>query len=613
MKRKLMTITLFTFFSLLWFCNASISQTIESHDIIENPEAARLFNQGVELYRNKDYTQAKQIFTRLAYELPTHQHITSALFMTGKSNYKLGNYDQAIEALNKIKTDYKLSNYLDDSYYVIAKSYYRKGEYYNSVREFLWIIDNSTDKKIIDKSRNLSLQIIEYDLSLQDIMRLEQEFSEGRANALLRIKHAQRLTQIGQRNEAISILESFLDDNPRHEFSSVTREVLKDIRNKDKVVNLKIGVILPLSSEFASQAEAILRGIKYAVNQQNNRLSQNIELIVKDTEGNIMNCIEAAQDLVRDERVIGIIGELESEKTASITPLVNQHKIPLLPPIAFENGLAELSEYVYQINGNLDSRGELLAEYAFNELGHRTFATLSPADNYGKRMTDSFTATIDQLGGEIIAQKWYYENTEDLVRQFESMRELGMRRMNKDSLYRAYTRGMNEYQKARFDMGDIPVTSIDAMFCPIYTEDIQYIIPQLAFSNIRSQIIGGQYWYDTDELRAKNVQSHAQNLIFISSYFLDDHTSEFYNFKSAYTKATSKVPDAMDLAGYDSMLLLLDALKHNVRTRGELKEYLDNIENFQGIRGPITFKNNGRVNKDQRIIEYTHGQYKVLK
>ena len=64
-----------------------------------------------------------------------------------------------------------------------------------------------------------------------------------------------------------------------------------------------------------------------------------------------MTCIKAARDLALDERVIGIIGELESEKTASIAPIAEYNRIPLIAPVASDNGLAALSEFLFQING----------------------------------------------------------------------------------------------------------------------------------------------------------------------------------------------------------------------------------------------------------------------
>ena len=604
---------------ILLICSFSIfftpvnGQEIKAQNIFNSTEAEELFNQAIDLYKNKDYMGAKQIFQKLAYDMHRHQRLTISLFMLGKSNYKLNNYDDAIPPLKKLILDFEQSHYIDDAHYMLGKAYYRKGDHYNSVREFLWVTDKSDDSKIVEKSRNLSFQIIETDISLKEINQLENEYASGLSSAILKIKHAQRLAQIGRREEAISLLQSFMDKHSRHQFMSVMKEVLKDIKSKEKAVNMKIGVVLPLSSEFGSQAESILRGIRYALLNHNENSEKKIDLIVKDTEGSIMKCIEVVRELTKDERIIGIIGELESEKTASITPLVEQFKVPLLPPIAFENGLTDLSDFVYQINGNLDSRGSLLARFAMDELGHQTFATLSPADNYGKRMTDSFTSTVDQLGGVIIAQKWYYENAEDLARQFDSIRELGMKRMKSDSLYKAYTKDMNDFQKARFDMDDIPVTSIDAIFCPIYTEDIQYVIPQLAFSNVRSQILGGQYWYNTEELRAKNVVSHVQNLIFISSYFMDDRRAKFYNFKNNYRKAMKKTPNEMDLAGYDTMLLLTEAIKNDVKNREDLKNFLDNVEEFECIRGSISFKNTKRINNDQRIIEFDNGQYKLIK
>lgn len=61
------------------------------------------------------------------------------------------------------------------------------------------------------------------------------------------------------------------------------------------------------------------------------------------------------------------------------------------------------------------------------------------------------------------------------------------------------------------------------------------------------------------------------------------------------------------------MGVLLEAVSHKQTTRGDIKNYLDNLENFAGLGGPITFKGNNRVNAEVRILTYKNNRIEVLK
>lgn len=579
----------------------------------EGNKAELLFKTGIQEFESGNYIKAEEIFSSLVESMPAHARITISQLMWGKTLYQLENYSSAINVLEEMISRYPDSDYIDDARYTLGNCYYRLKKYNSSVREFLWLTDHSKSKTFQENGRNLSLQIIESNLSLSEIERLHAEMKGESSSALLTIKLAQRLGHSGKKDKALSLLRKFTKEKPKNPYNSIIQEVIRNLKSDQTQVEIKVGVILPLSSQFTEQAEGVLAGIQYAQREYNDKASQKIDLIIQDTEGSIMRCIKLTRNMVQDDRVIAIIGELESEITASIAPIADAHSIPVIPPLAAENGLAALSDYIFQVNGDLAQRGRYLAEYAVKEKGHKTFATLSPADNYGKEITDAFTETVDRLGGEIVAQKWYYENTQDLARQFESIRELGFKRMNKDSLIEAYTEDMTDFQKGRFREEVIPVTSIDGIFLPVYTEDIQYVIPQFAYANIRSQIFGGQYWYEIEELRKKNVASHVEDIIFISDFYLDDFRSDFQAFKTRFRKAMGKTPGVMALSGYDAFSLIASAVQNRMMTREEVRDYLDGLADFKAKRGTITFKNNERVNSGQRIISFKNGRFQLMK
>jgi len=531
--------------------------------------------------------------------------------MLAKCNYKLNKINKTISLLNELLTKYPQSNYVNDAHFLLGFCYYRMDKYYDSLKEFLFVADKGDKEKLVEASRNLALKVIDNNITLKEIEKLREEKNGKISAPILTIKSALRHINIGKRERSISLLQNFTQQHPENPYISYIKQLLKNTNIPLVYKEVNVGVILPLSGIYAEQARGVLAGIRYAQNNFNNNSEIKINLIIKDSEGDIIKVVRAARELAEDNRVVAILGELERDKTVAITAVINDRNIPLISPTTSGNGVTSLNNYTYQINTDLENRGRILAEYAVNKLGLKTFATLAPADNYGKKMTDSFTSTVDALGGAIVAQKWYYAGTEDLGRQFKSIRESGFKMVNKDSLLRIYRQDLNDFQKKRFDEEVIPVTSIDGVFFPGYSEDIKFIAPQFAFVNVRARMFGGEYWNNPEQLR--KVQNYVEGMIFCSSYNIDETDPEYIKFRNDFRLIMKRTPGIMDLYGLDAMNVLLDAIKHKNLTREDIGKYLNNLENFIGLRGPITLKNNNRVNSQIRILTYSNGKIELIK
>ncbi len=263
-----------------------------------------------------------------------------------------------------------------------------------------------------------------------------------------------------------------------------------------------MGVILPLTGPLSEQGKGLLEGVQYAVDRHNEGDGAKVEVVVRDSEGRILRAIKAAQELCGDEEILAIIGELGSDLTAAIGAVTQEKGIVLLAPTATEDGLTSLGNYVFQLNGNLSIRGEALAEYAVIDQGLKRFGVLAPADRYGKAMRDAFVQTVNRVGGEVLVEKWYFEEDKDLGPQFKAIREEGIKRMIADSVLvilpeeeyeEEYTeQGEVLYVKQTIpqlvDSTELAVTSIDGIFLPVYGEDLPYVVPQLAFYNIDARM-----------------------------------------------------------------------------------------------------------------------------
>jgi ABC-type branched-subunit amino acid transport system substrate-binding protein len=386
---------------------------------------------------------------------------------------------------------------------------------------------------------------------------------------------------------------------------------------------LKIGVILPLSSSLSEQAKALLEGIQYAVNNYNRSQKMKVELIVRDSKGNILNAIRAAQELCEREDVPVIIGELESEITAAVAAVAQANEVVLLAPTATETGITGIGPYIFQLNSTLKDRGEMIAEYAVSGLGMKRFAVLYNADDYGKAMSDAFVQKVKLLGGEILAEKWYFEGTKDLGQQFKAIREVGIRRMVKDSSIIVVNEDELEQYTGRrdaiyvsqsiselVDSTSLAVNTIDGIFLPVYTEDLPYIIPQLAFYNLGTQIFGGAFWYDMEILDTH--QKYIDGAIFITDFYIDPSDFQYYRFRDDYGKTMNKTPERMEIFGYDAVNLILQITKEKVLTAVEMQKILSSNRKFAGIRGVISF-NQERVNPMVRLLQYRGNRIILIK
>ena len=597
---------IFSIFLISMFWIKSPAQTIRAENVQYVPDVEVTFSEGVNEYRNGHYGKAASIFEVLLNLAPVHQRITAVHLMLGKSYYKLASYKKAVTVLNALVIKYPKSNYIDDAHYTLGFCYYGLEEYVNSLNEFLYVADKGKEKKLVEKSRNNALKIIDNNITLKQLQHINESTSGKMSSAILAIKLSQRFLEQGNRNSAISLLQNFVKQHPQNPYISTVKQLLNRTHIPVQTEGVTVGVILPLSGDYNEQAKGVLAGIRYATKKFNDKSTVRINLVIKDSEGDMVKLVKSTQNLARDSRIVAIIGELERDKTVAIAAVLNGLNIPLIAPTTFGNGVASLNDYTFQINSDLENRGATLAKYAIEEMGLKTFATLAPADQYGKDMTDSFTATVDRLGGQIIAQKWFYTDTQDLKRQFKSIRDLGFELMNKDSLIQFYRKELDVYKEEK-----IPVTSIDAMFFPCYTEQIQYIAPQFAFANIKAQIFGGEYWYDLTKLRAN--QNYVDGIIFCSGYFFDETSPEFIKFRNDFRLTMKRTPEIMESYGYDAMSMLIDAFAHKKTTREGIREHLKNLNNFKGLRGLISLGENNRVNSEIRILTYKNRKIQPLR
>lgn len=588
-------------------------------------EVENIWPKVIDHYKSGRYGLVEETLKGLLNIYPLNHRITGILYLLSRSQFEQRKYKEAYENLQSL-LNFQTSDYFDDAHYLQSLISFKQEKYLDAAGSLFAVLEVSTDKNLKDQSqKNLTALFTDY-VDYDDIRILKNSYNSSLSQSIFEFAEAIQSYRIGDNQNAIAVLKDIVSKTPVGILKTEFENYLDLIENAP-IANLKIGVILPLTGFFSEEAKELLRGIQYALNENPIAQKMEIELAVRDSQGEMLSTINMVEDLIKNENVIGIIGEIESDKSAVIGKLTESSGIPVISPTAIETGLNEISSNLFQMKPNISVIGERIADYAFNELNLQSYAILAPADKYGKNIADSFAQKVDQAGGIIVAETFFYEGATDLRDQFSRFRKVGLQKMERDSILFEnpfYNRVQidsvitamrqleleeeeeeEEEEPTRAikpaDSTATPVTSIDAIFLPIYTEQIAYVAPQLALYNIQTQLIGGNYWNDYDEL-VKN-EKYVEGAIFSTDFMIDEGDFDFIKFRNNYRIAMHETPGKMDVSGFDSMNFLLEGLSYS-KSRKELLDNLMKINYFKGLVSEYQFMDNQRLNTKLTFLRY---------
>jgi len=589
-----------TILTVIFFVVGALPVIGQNADIKFNPQLEKSFKAALSSYLNGSYTEAADDFYNLA-SLQPHHRATACLLMAGKSLYKVGKYNEAERYFKTLLSAYPQSRYVDNARYGLATVKYRVGDLRQAVSELLQVVRESRDPKLLKKAERLTLYTMQKEFSIQELKSLSKVYNDESSLAFISISIARMEYLNGDLTKAKLVLNEYKKHYRSSRLTPLIDQVMQQVGNRNNL-KTRIGVILPLSGFWGNEGRAVLDGIRFAHDEAQRRERVKTELVILDSESNIVKAIRNTQDLINNHHVKAIIGDLESPLTAAIGAVAAEHNVALIAPTATENGVSSVGSTVFQLNSDLDRKGRALAEYAINELRMKTFATLAPSDDYGQQLVASFSETIDEMGGRILAQSWYDGTPEDVTRQFKVIREAAFQF---DSTDVALMVQEAKLQGQRLRERDVPVLSIDGFFMPIsYADDIKYLAPQFAQHNIQTQILGGEYYDDLELLNSKQVQPYVNKVIFVSDYYPDETNEDFRAFRTDFRLKKQKTPERWEVFGYDACNLLIDAIENNAKTGSAISKYIRRAVNYPGKKGIISFQGNNGVNSSVNFLQF---------
>ena len=346
---------------------------------------------------------------------------------------------------------------------------------------------------------------------------------------------------------------------------------------------IKVGEYASITGKEASLGQSSHQGTVLAVetiNAAGGVLGKKLELITEDTQSKAGESGTAVRKLISRDKVVAILGEVASSRSLEGAPVAQRAKVPMITPASTNPKVTEIGDYIFRVCFIDPFQGPVMAKFALNTLKAKRIAILSSSSSaYSVGLAKYFKEAFLAGGGQVVAEPKYAEGDKDFKAQLTSIKAAG----------------------------------VDAIFSPGYYNEGALIVKQARDLAITVPVFGGDSWEAEAlmELGGKAVEG----AFLCSHYSPQDPSPRVQEFVSAYKARWGNgfAPDSNASLGYDSVLVLVDAIKRAGSTdRTKIRDALAATKNFPAVTGNITINEKRDASKNAVIITVKNGEFQFV-
>jgi len=342
---------------------------------------------------------------------------------------------------------------------------------------------------------------------------------------------------------------------------------------------IKVGEFASLTGKEATFGTSSHEGTLLAVEQINAAggvLGKKLELLTEDDQTKAGEPANAVNKLISKDGVIAILGEVASSRSLEAAPICQQSQIPMISPASTNPTVTQQGDYIFRVCFNDLFQGGALANFASSTLNAKKVAILTDVkSDYSKGLAKSFKEKYTSNGGKVGIELDFNGGDKDFKGQLTAIK------------------------------ADAP----DAIFLPGYYNDVALICIQAKQLGLNIPIFGGDGWESESLL---TIGKDAMEGHYFSTHCSPDQGNpEMAAFVDAYKKRfNGKTPDAMAVLGYDSALVLADAIKRAGTTdSAKLRDAIAETKDFNGASGKFYLNENRDAVKALVFIQIKDGKF----
>jgi branched-chain amino acid transport system substrate-binding protein len=306
-------------------------------------------------------------------------------------------------------------------------------------------------------------------------------------------------------------------------------------------------------------------------------LGKKLNLITQDDQSKPGEAATVVKKLISREKVVAVLGEVASGKSLEMAPECQKSGIPMISPGSTNPKVTEAGDYISRVCFIDPFQGTVMAKFALSK-GFKKVAILTDVkQDYSVGLTQFFKEYFAKNGGTVVGEQTYGSGDKDFKAQLTAVK------------------------------GFEP----EAIFASGYYNETGLIARQAVELGLTVPLLGGDGW---DSPSLVEVAGKAIEGSFFSNHFSNEDTSpKIQDFVKKFQARNKSIPDAMAALGYDSAMLLADAMKRAGTTEGKaLRDAINSTKDFDGITGKITLDEKRNANKSAVILTIKDGKFSFV-
>lgn len=340
---------------------------------------------------------------------------------------------------------------------------------------------------------------------------------------------------------------------------------------------LKIAVAFPMTGDNAEYGKSFLLAAQIKVDEWNENggvLGRQIELVSYDDKNSGDEAASIAQKIVSDQDIIGVLGHFASGVSMVAAPTYNENKYIEISNTASHPDYSSIGDYIFRNNSVISSEFKVIEDVLVNDLKVSKVGIIAIKTDWG---TTSGDIAAEIFGSNqsltLVGREDVLEGSDDYSLAIAKLKDAGAEAVIGVGMY--------------------------SLLAPL-AKQYKAVDPEI-------QVIGlsNAYAQQLIELGGEATEG----IIFPVSFYADSEDEAVRKFVDKYTEEFGSEPSALAAQAYDSIGILLEAVKENGSVdRESLRDTLNSIT-YPGITGETKFDEIGDASKVYTKLIVKEGKF----
>jgi branched-chain amino acid transport system substrate-binding protein len=346
--------------------------------------------------------------------------------------------------------------------------------------------------------------------------------------------------------------------------------------------SIKVGEFASLTGKEAAFGNSSHKGTLLAIEDLNAAggvLGRKLQLLTEDTRSTPGESATVVRKLISRDQVVAVLGEVSSGRSLEGAAVCQPNKVPMISPSSTKPEVTEKGEYIFRVCFIDPFQGQVLATFADRTLKAKKVALLvDAASPYSVGLATNFKEPFTKGGGQIVLEQKFSSGDKDFKAQLTA----------------------------------IKAAEPEAIFAPCYYTEAGLIVRQARELGITVPVFGGDGWEAPELLEIGGPA--VEGTYYSTHYSAENNTPKVQEFvKKFRARWNNETPDAMAALGYDSAMVLADAIKRAGTTEEpKLRDAIAATKDFEGVTGKTALDEHRNATKPAVIITIKDGKFKYV-